>query len=846
MVGTQVLHYRIIEKLGEGGMGEVYLAHDAKLERNVALKFLPESVRSDAEARERLIREAKAASKLHHTNIVSIFAIESDDDLEFIVMEYVAGRSLTDLIRAGEVDAEKTVDIARQIGSALSAAHEAGIVHRDMKPDNILVTEKGEVKILDFGLAKLKGTSRLTEIGSTMGTMAYMSPEQTSGQDVDHRSDIFSFGVILYEMITGRRPFQGEHSAALTYAIVNETPEPLARYKSDVSGELQRIIDKALRKDRTTRYQSVPDMLADLGIASTARQPAYPAPGRTISGRWLAALIVVFLIVASAVVFTLKGRGPNIVETPPGRIMLAVLPFENVGSPDDEYFADGMTEEITTHLAKLSGLGVISRTSAMAYKASEKKLREIGEELGVDYVLEGTIRWDKSGSSDRVRINPQLIRVNDDTHLWAETYDRVLDQIFSLQTEIAEDVAAALDVTLLEPERAALAATPTEDLEAYNYYLRGREYYGQQASTDQRELAKQMFERAVEVDSEFSLAHAWLARMYSNDYFNARFLDTKPLERAKEAADEALRSGGPEGHLAMGYYHYYGSRDYDRALEEFAIAEKGEPNNSELLEAMGYVYRRRGDWDDALRCLRRASELDPRSYNIAQGYLETLMTTRQIDAADRVVDHGLEFAPDYWPYYMWKFAFAVFGDGDIEEARAALETATQYGSAEALAAYWELYDFLKRDYETALTRQAHPPPGSDAMGNDSTGFYTNRSIYSMLAGDTTVAMMYADSAVALALAKTQVRPNDHDAVASLGLAYACRGDKEDAIRYGERAVELLPMDKDAVCENEKAIDGLEYLLTIPSYMTVPFLRVNPAFDPLRDDPRFQQLVRQDV
>jgi len=635
MIGRKILHYKVVEQLGEGGMGEVFLAEDEKLHRQVALKFIHKSIREDEEARERLFREARAASQLTHPNIVHTNAIEEADGQIFISMEYVEGESLRDAVREGKVPLERALEIAPQVLSALAAAHAKGIVHRDIKSDNVILASDGRARVLDFGLARPPGSISVTRYGSSVGTPAYMSPEQVQGLEIDERSDLFSFGCVLYEMVTKQLPFKGAHESAVTYSIVNENPDPIASYAPDAPSGLQTVIDKLLVKDPDKRYQNAHEVLEDLAALSAGHKVRSTSPHRRSLVRPLlvAALIVV---VAGAGWYLARDRGGNAsaplasaVEDE--RKMMVVLPFENLGPTDQEYFADGVTEEITTALARLHGLGVISRTSAMQYKGAGKSLPEIGKELGVEYALEGTIRWDKSSGQGRVRVSTQLIRIADDTHLWAETYDRVFDQIFELQSEIAEDVAQALDLTLLEPDRAILASRPTENMDAYDYYLKGRDTYDRAIDPEERVVATGMIEIAVELDSTFAMAQAMLARIYANDHFNHLNQEEPRLEQAHKAAMAALRHAPeqPHGRVAMGYYHYYGSRDYESALEEFAAAEEAEPNNSDMLEAMAYVLRRQGRWDEAIDAMNRAAELDPQSRDKSGALVQMLVRTRR-------------------------------------------------------------------------------------------------------------------------------------------------------------------------------------------------------------------------
>ena len=475
--GAQFSHYRVIEKIGCGGMGEVYLAEDTELNRKVALKFLPPDLCRDADCRARFKREAQAAAKLSHPNIVTIHEVAEYHERPYIVMEYLQGKSLKEIIQAGDMPLAKAVDLAIQIAEGLNAAHQASVVHRDIKPANIVIGDDGRARILDFGLATIRGTEKLTQTGSTLGTLGYMAPEQTRGEPTDQRSDIFSFGVILYEMITGRPPFHGDHEAAILYAIAYDEPEPLGRYKSAVPDDLQHIICKMLAKTPAHRYQTAADLIADLKRFSAEEAPALLAKGRRDWwNRYVVNAAMVILLAIAAYWIATTYVFPPGEKSGSGRKMLAVLPFENLGSPEDEYFADGITDEITAKLASIHELGVISRTSTMLYKHTTKSLREIAKELGVDYILEGTILWDKGRDTSRVRILPQLIRVSDDTHLWAETYQRPLTDIFALQSDLAAQIAKEMNITLLEPENGALQAMPTRNLDAYQTYLRGMDY----------------------------------------------------------------------------------------------------------------------------------------------------------------------------------------------------------------------------------------------------------------------------------------------------------------------------------------------------------------------------------
>jgi TolB-like protein/Flp pilus assembly protein TadD/predicted Ser/Thr protein kinase len=860
LVGSRILHYRILEEIGAGGMGIVYLAEDEKLHRKVALKFVARAIQDDPAARDRLIREARAASKLNHPNIVAIHAIEETPEHIFIAMEYVEGESIHRLAKRGEMNWKRALELAPQILSALAVAHEHDIIHRDVKSDNIMLTPRGQLKVLDFGLARGRDASaRVSRVGSSAGTPAYMSPEQVRDGEVDHRSDLFSFGVVLYEMVTGRMPFKGEHEAAVTYSIVNENPTPIQGHDRTVPEALQNVILKLLQKNPRDRYQSAAEVIEDL------RSVGAGGPAKAARHRPAAALITMGAVVTVAVFALwfwkgfLPGRGAMVPEANAGRKMLAVLPFQNLGPTDQEYFADGVTEEITTHLANLSGLGVISRTSAMKYKDSNKSLREIGRELGVEYVLEGSVRWDKSGGQNRVRISTQLIRLDDDTHLWAENFDRVYDQIFALQSEIASKVAEELNVTLLEPERAAIAARPTDNLEAYDLYMRGRAEYERALGVEDTDAALALVEEAVSLDSTFAEALAFVSRRYSNQYFNLYHAELPRLAQARQAALAAARHSGPgepHGHLAMGYYHYYGSRDYARALEEFDIARKMQPNNAEVLEAIAYVQRRQGRWEESVANLERAVELDPSNSDRIGNLIQTLVYMRRWDDAERYVTRALALDPS-GPAMGFRALLLLVKDGDVAGARAILEPLVSRHF------YFRTYlaecDVMARDYASV---EKHLPNLKSIAGGDTAGYYMSRAGAYHFAGDERRTRVYADSALAFLEARGAAKSEDPNRLAAYASVLGMLGRKEEAVRIMDRAVEIMPMERDAmagadVCnaraifyviigEHELAIRDLQFLMSVPSGFAPAFLRLHPGFDALRDDPRFKRLVEEKV
>ncbi|MHC4174725.1 MAG: protein kinase domain-containing protein [Planctomycetota bacterium] len=586
--GSQIGPFRIERELGRGAVGVVYLAHDTKLDRPVAIKSLPAEVMANPKARSRFSREARllaSLASLNHPNIATIYEeLEEAEGVGYLVLEYVPGQTLAERIAKAPLKLEEALTIALQIAEAVAAAHEHDVIHRDLKPGNIKITPESKVKVLDFGLAKAVGgegldqQSTVTEPGRVIGTPAYMSPEQARGKPTDKRSDIWSFGCVLYEMLTSRIPFKGETISDTLANILQTDPEWHALPQA-TPANIQVLLRRCLEKDSRRRLRDIGDASIEisetLSLLTTAPSVTTTSPvsfKAEVAGkprlRTMAMIIgaaIIIVLTAIAVWFISKERAqPSSKE-----IRLVVLPFENLGSAEDEYFADGVTEEIMSRLSAIRTLGVISRTSAIRYKNSNKTIRQIGQELGVEYVLEGTVRWERpSEGPSRVRVTPQLIRVPDDTHLWSDRYDAVLADIFQVQSDIAEQVAQALDITLLEPERRVLASRPTENMEAYDYYLQGNNYwYRQWLGYSKREVmvnSVEMYAKAVELDPNFALAWARLARVNLRSY---AFWRTDPaperLEQAQRSLDHALAldPGHPEVILAHGYYYYW-TEDY--------------------------------------------------------------------------------------------------------------------------------------------------------------------------------------------------------------------------------------------------------------------------------------------
>jgi serine/threonine protein kinase/Tfp pilus assembly protein PilF len=879
-VEEKISHYRILKKLGSGGMGEVYLAEDDNLGRTVAIKVLPTEVEMNAERLRRFINEARSASAIKHPNVASIYELGEWNGRHFIAMEYIEGETLDSHIRQN-LSISEILETGIQIADALDAAHSKGIIHRDLKPANIMITPRGQVKILDFGLAKMtesfeqpSETSKLqtvTTTGLVMGTVQYMSPEQALGKTIDQRSDIFSLGVVFYQMATGRVPFSGVSATETIDKIVNSNPEAIARLNYNIPVEMEHSIRKCMEKDPNRRYQNAHDLWIDLknlkrDTESGVTASQTKAIGSTPRSRMpLFAWITVMVFVAAVAVFLFRQKEASKAESPPlsetaKRKMIAVLPFENLGLKDDQYFAAGITEEITSRLASVQDLGVISRTSAMQYERSGKSIKQIGRELGVDYVLEGSVRWDHSQKkASRVRITPQLIRVSDDTHLWSEIYDRVMDDVFKVQSEIAQNVIEQLDVNLLSPSKKAIAVkAPTQNMEAYQEYLRGMQYeHHPDYDKHFLEAALKHFQNAIDLDPNFALPYAMAARINLSIYHEGFDPSPERINLAKKSIDKALGLDPnlPEALLSLGFYHYHGLNDYDRALEAFNKADRETPGNPEVLSSIGYVQRRQGKFRQAAMNLSKAFELDPRSSDYLQQIASIFMRTRQYAEAQRLLDQSLSLSPQQSLGYGLKWLNTVLWTGSLQDSRAVLQGMPDVVSS---GPYLPRQEIFERKFQQSIKHLE----GWNIEVVQEEGIFMPKDLLLArtytLANQPDVARKYFEMARTFLEREAQKRPADLAVKFSLGRAYAGLGMKEKAIQTASLDVEKDRISKDHFMgpgylldvaeiyvmtgEQQKAIELLNHLLSIPSLISVPMIRLDPVWDPLRTNPRFVSML----
>lgn len=641
MIGKTVSHYTIVEKIGEGGMGVVYRAHDNKLDRTVALKFLSSSHTPTEQDKSRFIHEARAASALDHPNICTIFEIsETDNGQMFIAMANYEGGSLKEKIEHGSMPVDEVLDIAIQIARGLAKAHAKGIVHRDIKPANILVTEDGVVKIVDFGLAKLAGRTMLTKEGRTMGTIAYMSPEQARGEPVDQRTDIWALGVVLYEMVTGELPFKSDYEQAVIYSIINEEPRAISEIRNDLPPELAQAIEKSMNKQPDNRYRTMEELLDEMQSLRSRLEEAEAT-------------------------HEAEKNNPSI----------AVLPFVNMSAePEQEYFCDGMAEELINALTHIKDLHVVARTSAFTFKGEKIDVREIGKRLNVETVLEGSVRK----AADRIRITAQLINVFDGYHLWSEKFDRNLKDVFAIQDEISEAIVHNLKVKLLEGEREAVFKRYTENLEGYNLYLKGI-YFLRMYTAEGFEKATEFFQTALQKDPDYALAYAGLAEIFYAITFWGNVPPREAYPKAKEFAQKALERDDAvgEAHAALGLVYTFYEWNWQEAERELKRALELNPNSSITHLSYSWYLTLTRRHEEAVAEAKIAQALDPLSALINAHVGFALFWSRKFDESVKELEVSLSITPNFFlsHYYL---SLSLRAQSRFEEAMKEIEKAVRF------------------------------------------------------------------------------------------------------------------------------------------------------------------------
>jgi non-specific serine/threonine protein kinase len=785
MIDQTISHYKILEKIGAGGMGVVYKAEDIKLKRTVALKFLPPELTRDPEAKKRFLHEARAASALDHPNICNIFEIdETDDGQLFIAMGYYEGQTLKEKISGGgenggsPLPIHEAINITIQIAEGLNKAHQKDIIHRDIKSANIMITDEEVVKILDFGLAKLRGATKLTKEGTTLGTVAYMSPEQASGDKVDHRSDIWSLGVILYEMITGQLPFKGEYEQAVMYAIMNEEPEPITGLRTGIPLELEIMINKVLSKNLSERYQNLEELIVDIkrvkkNLTTGEKYPISkrkPKPFKKQS----ATAVIALLIIIIAGYFTLIKKSiinePEIQKTvkkssitqTKWKNSIAVLPFSNISADkEQEYFCDGMTEDIITKLTHIQNLKVISRTSVMQYKNTTKTIKQIGRELAVNNILEGSVRKEKS----RIRITAQLIRVADDAHLWAKNYDRNLESVFDVQDEVSKTIAETLKVTLTPEILLSFQSDRPKNIQAYEYYLKGLHIFHSRFfisfKDEDFKAARRMLTKALEIDPEFTKAYNRLIYFHALHFVLLR--KESDIKMMKIYADRAVKL---DPHSAMGY------------------------------AGLGLTTAFKGNFDKAYPLYKKALKINPNDpiihYQIVAFYIPLKLYNKAFEFCIR----AMEVDPLYFPSYLTG-ARCQFYLGNYEKCEYYLKQAF-----EILPNQLNLIDLFAQ-------------------------FFLRQKKF--------------DQANEWIKKLEAVRPDSNTVKRLRSILFALTGNEEKALAAGYESEELysiLGMKEEAINYLQKYLDknSLRY-----NYL---YLLHSPYYDNLRNDPRFQKIMEK--
>ncbi len=883
LVGESIGHYRIESLIGVGGMGEVYLARDERLGRKVALKFLPQSLTADEAQLNCLEHEARTASALNHPNILTVHEIGVDGSRHFIATEFIEGETLRAVLARGQLDLRDALNIAIQVGSALAAAHKSGVLHRDIKPENIMLRPDGYAKVLDFGIAKLTehrppsgnrdvGTMAVLETrpGLVIGTAHYMSPEQARGQTVDARTDIWSFGAVLFEMLAGRPPFAGETPRECLAAVLKKEPSWLALEARQAPARLEQIIRKALRKDKKARYQSVEEMLADLRRLKEVSE--------SITSGWkqqkkitafLATSVAVALVVAGLFIYlrptrtvtnTLAGNASLFASVIPEK-SVAVLPFKNLSNDQESArFADGVQDEILTGLAKIADLRVISRTSVMQYTA-KRNLAEIAQALGVTHVLEASVQR----MDNRVRVNARLVDARTDAHLWSQTYDRDLAAVFAIQSDIIQTVAGRLHAKILPVEQVSIEEPPTADLTAFDFYTRAKALLltANPAIFKVHFLqAGELLNQAVARDPGFFLAYCQLAFVHDRLYMGGYDPTPERLALAEKAIQTVVRLRPDDGktHLALAQHFYNGYRDYDRAHAEITFAKRTLPNDPHLFELASYIDRRQGRWEESTRNLSRTLELDPRNFYILHQVSLNYQMLRRYSEMAAPLDRALAIAPQDVDTRVKRSLVDLHWRADTRALRATIEAilAKDPRAAAKLAENWVLLAFCERDLPAA--ERALLALTGNNFGRNVVPLTRNfgYGLLARLGGDTAAAHTAFAAARGEQEEVLRAQPAYPPALCVLGLIDAALGRKEEALREGRRAIEMLPLAKDAVDgsemimffsitaawagEKDLAIEQLKAAGQIPGLLSYGLLKLHPFWDPLRGDPRFEKIV----
>jgi serine/threonine-protein kinase len=852
--------YRIDRELGRGGMATVYLAVDDHHDRSVALKVLHPDLAATIGS-ERFEREVKLAAKLQHPHILSVYDSGDAGGLLWYTMPFVEGESLRDrMSREGQLPIPEAMRIAREAALALDYAHRNGVVHRDIKPENILLSD-GQAIVADFGIARAVADEHgLTQTGMAIGTPGYMSPEQATGERViDARTDIYALGCVLYEMIAGEQPITGPNAQAIIARKMTETPRPLTTVRNTVPPALSQLVDTMVARsaaDRPASAKAVATTLEEITASgATGSTSAYQTPASRSPRTWIIAAAALVIVAAIGSVAWRRFH-----SMPSGSYRIAVLPFENEGTAADDYFADGMTDEVRSRLSAVPGLQVTARTSTRQYKKTSKDPHDIGRELSVDYLLTGTVRWSKGNGPDRVRVTPELVQVSNNQSKWSVAFDTVMSDVFAVQAAIASHVAQNLTGALAPPTQQRLASRPTQNLEAYDEFLKGEQITANVGTGDSKVLNAGIphYERAVQLDSNFLEAWSQLARALA--YINNAGPTVETVERNRVAAERAMMLGPnrAEGHLAMAQYLRDVKLDYEGARTHYDAGLKLDPNNTDLIIGEAGVDAILGRLDDAFARAQQAAKLDPRSIATMRRVPALLHYLRRYPEELAAWDRALALAPDNLGLIQGK-AFAYLSLGELDSVHALVAQKLKAGvDTTALLVRFSLYQETMWTLPSELWPKIVKLTPKD-FDNDRGHWGLKLGHTYRLMGDTMHARMFGDSAVVAFAKQLHDFPDRAQLRELLARALALAGRKQEAAIQADSALKLRETTNDATLkpyvlfqaarvfiqsgENERAIDLIERLITMPaSDVTAAYLRIDPSFAPLKGNPRFEKLI----